>query len=283
MDTHRTLTYLAALSFLFQVMPTKARPSEPPVYTSCQVRVADGVGSGVIVRRGPETFVWTAGHVTEVCQKVDPKGVVSYDTVVVRVEDIAPTGTAGQHDYFAEVIRHSTHSGGGHDLALLRLRMKDSGLKGALFAPDAPPGPGRPIWVIGGHGLNLTQAVSLGNFSRAGILKDINGWNNKSGRVMDQIAGPALAGCSGGGVFTKKGGKCIGLLTEGLEETGECLNLIVPVRRMREYGREADCLWAIDEGLSLPHNLAEPSKVTHIPPKAAATTWAIPSFIFPLP
>jgi hypothetical protein len=70
--------------------------------------------------------------------------------------------------------------------------------------------------------------------------------------IFDQTTATAFPGSSGGGVFMGEGehtGEYVGMLVRG---AGETFNLIVPVRRMKEFAKENDLMWALDPALEAP-------------------------------
>ena len=65
--------------------------------------------------------------------------------------------------------------------------------------------------------------------------------------VFDQTTVAAFPGSSGGGVYTTDG-KMMGMLVRG---AGETFNLIVPVRRMKNWAEKAGVSWAIDHNIEM--------------------------------
>ena len=83
-----------------------------------------------------------------------------------------------------------------------------------------------------------------GIYSQHGrILKRLNK------RVFDQTTCTAFPGSSGGGVYLKSDARYIGMLVRG---AGEGFNLIVPVRRMKDYCEKHKMMWALDKSFPMP-------------------------------
>ena len=83
-----------------------------------------------------------------------------------------------------------------------------------------------------------------GIYSQHGrILKKINK------RIFDQTTCTAFPGSSGGGVYKKEDAKYVGMLVRG---AGEGFNLIVPVRRIKEYCEKHKIMWALDPNEKMP-------------------------------
>ena len=224
-----------------------------------------GEGSGVIKTKfdangNKVNFVWTAAHVIESLRTtrtiVDPKTgtertLVEFGDAFV-VKDIKQEGrSVGQLKLQAEVIRYSD-ADNGEDLALLRIRKSNFIDSSASFWNKKEiPTIGTPLYHVGSLlGQMGSNSMTTGIVSQHGRLI----FGNK--RVFDQTTVAAFPGSSGGGVYAQDG-SYIGMLVRG---AGETFNLIVPVRRMREWGQKANIMWAItddpmpseDELLALP-------------------------------
>ena len=83
-----------------------------------------------------------------------------------------------------------------------------------------------------------SNSMTTGIVSQQGRL--IGGGNKK---VFDQTTCPGFPGSSGGGVYLTDG-HYMGMLVRG---AGETFNLIVPVRRMIWWAKEAGVEWAITD------------------------------------
>ena len=69
--------------------------------------------------------------------------------------------------------------------------------------------------------------------------------------VFDQTTVAAFPGSSGGGVYLKSDARYVGMLVRG---AGETFNLIVPVRRMVDWAKKNDIMWALDAKAKMPTN-----------------------------
>jgi hypothetical protein len=67
--------------------------------------------------------------------------------------------------------------------------------------------------------------------------------------VFDQSTCAAFSGSSGGGIYLEKDGRYIGMLVRG---AGETFNLMVPIRRMKDWAKKANIEFAIDDKVSVP-------------------------------
>jgi len=88
------------------------------------------------------------------------------------------------------------------------------------------------------------NSMTDGIYSQHGrLIKSLNKY------VFDQTTCTAFPGSSGGGVYLKSDARYIGMLVRG---AGEGFNLIVPVRRMRDYCEKHEIMWALDPKLEMP-------------------------------
>jgi S1-C subfamily serine protease len=254
-----SLTLFSLLPFAFTADKTNDSNACPDLNSlrSCSVMISakpESVGSGIIKTRkiGEYNyhFVWTAGHVIDESQIVrtiiepstgKPKVVVEYpDTTISRfiVQD------GGYTDYRAQVIKHSD-SKHGEDLALLLVRAHDVLDISTQFSDDSVPTVGSPIWHIGSmSGVGSPNATVEGLLSNVGIVRHA--------KLFDQVTVPSIPGCSGGGVFLKSNGKCIGLMLEGISVKVHSINYIRPTREIRAWAKKVNCAWAIDDSVPVP-------------------------------
>ena len=205
-----------------------------------------GEGSGILKTRkmGKDnvTFVWTAAHVVshlrQVRTVIDPKTGTSKNVVEYADAKVLRSGNQDgrvveEHRMLAEVIRFSAD----HDIALLRIRKKNYTTASVKFYLDEKiPIAGKHLWHMG----SLLGNVG-GNSMTDGIMSHPGRVLNKV--VYDQSTVAAFPGSSGGGVYLDDG-RCIGQIVRG---AGETFNLITPVRRMREWAKTANILWALDD------------------------------------
>lgn len=226
-STHVETARLAAPKALASSVLVRSGPEGDPLY-----------GSGVAVLRGGRAFVWTAAHVVESNRTQLDLGelrVVVFSAVGVRQR--------GGPEARAAIVRYSRR----HDLALLEVGEEWAPPHGARFC-HAPTEPGEDVWHVGaprgprGVGSLLSGIVSATDRRR------LFGKPDDDGLSYDQVCLPAQPGCSGGGVFRKADGRCLGLVTEFLGP-GHTYGLLcyVPARRVREFSVEAGCEWAYDE------------------------------------
>lgn len=255
------LVTLTLVSFLpFALTADKIATPELEALRSCSVMIttkANSTGSGVIKTRkiGKRNyhFIWTAGHVLDKEQIVrtiidpstgKPKVIVEYQDTTISHFIIQDGRCVGYRDYYAQVIRHSD-SKHGDDLALLLLRAHDVLDTSTQFSDDNIPVVGSPVWHIGNMaGAGSPNATVEGLVSNIGIIRHR--------KLYDQITVPAIPGCSGGGVFLKSNGKCIGLMLEGVTSQAESINFIRPTREIRVWAKKANCAWAVDDTVPIP-------------------------------
>jgi hypothetical protein len=202
---------------------------------SVTVKTSGGTGSGVLMTRDGTNYVLTAGHVVDGVRKVqnytdnasgERKRLTKFDPVKVVREVIKDGRSVGKMEIEAEVICFSS-ADYGDDLALLKLRDKITDDSATFYAGSAIPGSGTPVSHVGSFlGQDGSNSFSEGKISQIGrMLND---------HVFDQTSAPAFPGSSGGGVFMAATGEYIGTLVRG---AGETFNLIVPVRRIKEWAK----------------------------------------------
>lgn len=228
---------------------------------SVTIKTDRGQGSGTLfVRRNGNdevAYVWTAAHVVESLRKVRPvidtktgtnKFVVEFKDAEI-VQELNQDGRRiGEIKMDAEVVRYSDAEQ-GHDLALLRVRKKNfvPADQTATFYLDEPiPGQGTELFHVG----SLLGQVGANSLT-TGIISQ-NGRVLKFGAnavIFDQTTVTAFPGSSGGGVYLKGDGRYVGMLVRG---AGETFNLIVPVRRMREWAKKAGVEFAMDPRVEMP-------------------------------
>ena len=197
-------------------------------------------------------FVWTAAHVIDNLRKErkavingSPKTIVEFKDPMV-VKEIRQGGrTVGRLQMDAEVLKYSD-ADDGHDLALLRIRkfnfVKDTV---TFHLGDEIPNLGDDLLHVGSLlGQMGANSMTDGIYSQHGrLIKSLNK------HVFDQTTCTAFPGSSGGGVYKKENAHYIGMLVRG---AGEGFNLIVPVRRMKDYCEEHKIMWALDPKVEMP-------------------------------
>lgn len=215
-------------------------------------------GSGVIVTREVDgekvNFVWTAAHVVagqrHVRSVIDPatgtsRQVVEFKDVGIVKELVENGRKVGELKMDAKVIRYSDIEN-GQDLALLEVRKKDFVQANAKFyLLDDIPTIGTHLFHVG----SLLGQIGA-NSMTSGIVSQIGRLIDE--KIFDQTTVTAFPGSSGGGVFLAEGehkGEYMGMLVRG---AGEQFNLIVPVRRLKDWAKEAKIEWAINESVTTP-------------------------------
>ena len=258
-------SFICALVFvLLSPLPKAAeKPSTAEHLQNVSVTIrsegsfSTGEGSGVVFTRKDAkgnlvNFVWTAAHVIDNLRKErktlvggTPKTIVEFKDPVV-VKEIRQGGrTVGRLQMDAEVLKYSD-SEDGHDLALLRIRkfnfVKDTV---AFYLKEQIPPLGSDLLHVGSLlGQQGANSMTDGIYSQHGrILKQINK------RIFDQTTCTAFPGSSGGGVYRKEDAQYVGMLVRG---AGEGFNLVVPVRRMKEYCESHKIMWALDTKVPMP-------------------------------
>jgi hypothetical protein len=229
---------------------------------SYTIKAGSSSGSGVAFTRLAKedeketvSFIHSAGHVVDGLRKtrtiiVDgtAKTVVEFDDAVVVQEFYEDGRRIGETQFDAKVIRYSS-ADHGEDLAVLQVRRKnflpiESSVE---FHDSAPPALGASLWHVGSlYGQFGSSTLSEGIVSKIGRVLPYGA----NGTIFDQVSVTAVGGSSGGGVFTKDGGKCIGLLVRGAPD-GQ-VNFIVPVRRMRDWAKRAKVEWTMDRSVPMP-------------------------------
>lgn len=228
---------------------------------SVTIKSNRGEGSGVIFTRGEahgtDAYVWTAAHVVESLRRVrevidtktgTSRKVVEFQDAAI-VQELNQEGRrVGEIKMDAEVIRYSDAEQ-GEDLALLRVRKRNfvpGKVTATFYLEDTFPPVGTELYHVGSLlGQVGANSLTTGIVSQTGrVLKF--GANSV---VFDQTTVTAFPGSSGGGVFLKEDGRYMGMLVRG---AGEQFNLIVPVRRIREWAKRAGVEWAIDPNVPMP-------------------------------
>ena len=232
----------------------KAEQSIPAFLQDISVTISANrsEGSGVAFTRDGITFIWTAAHVVSGLRStravVDPmtgakRTIIEFADAQIIKTLVEDGRTVGRIEMDAKVIRYSD-ADHGHDLALLRVRKKNFIATSSRFYLDEKiPSLGTRLFHVGSLlGQLGSNSMTAGIVSQHGrVLSGLNG-------VFDQTTVTAFPGSSGGGVYLEDG-RYIGMLVRG---AGEGFNLIVPVRRMRTWAKEANVEWAMDPTAKMP-------------------------------
>lgn len=225
---------------------------------SVTLKAGKSQGSGVLFTRkiGDDTvsYVWTAAHVVRGQRKSrnvivngTQKTVIEFGDVEIVKEYTQNGRRIGELKFDAKVIRYSD-ADQGDDLALLEVRKRNFvGVETTVkFYTGEIPHLGTSLYHVGSlKGQFGANSLTTGILSQIGRVLDIGA----NGKVFDQTSTTAFPGSSGGGVFLKSNGEYIGMLVRA---GGEQFNFIVPVRRIREWSKEAKVEWAVDENVPVP-------------------------------
>jgi hypothetical protein len=232
------------------------------------VEVPGGAGSGVLVKNGDHTFVWTDAHVLEPLQQVRvvadpasglPKVDVAYKDCWVTNEIIKGGRKVGEDSRLARVVRYDTRN----DIGLLLVVEKGWGRGSVRFA-TGEPAVGAGVWHVGCfRGRKGMGSVSDGVVAAVGRLRGgFKASDTDRPVVSDQYSLTATQGSSGGGVFGKDTGECLGLVDEfldgspdlGLSHGAICAT---PARRIRDYAKSAKAEWAVEATAKVPDDLGD--------------------------
>jgi hypothetical protein len=214
-------------------------------------------GSGVAFTRKVGnhsiTLIHTAGHCIDDLRKVreiidasgNKKQVVEYDDAHIVREFYQDGRRIGETRLDAKVLKCS-ESENGEDLAILQIRQKDFLPTDAsvVFYDGEIPGRGTELYHVGSM-LGEPNSLTTGIISQVGRVLDLGA----NGKTFDQCECTTMPGSSGGGIFLKSDGRCVGLLVRG---GGEGFGLFVPVRRMREWAKASGVEWAMDQNAPMP-------------------------------
>jgi S1-C subfamily serine protease len=217
---------------------------------SVTIKADRSQGSGVVINKGENTLVLTAGHVVEGVRKVKKKLVdgieksyVEFSDVLVIKKHLEDGREVGRSEFFAQVIKYSDKDE-GHDLALLLVRKKGA-FPTSVALSNEELSLGAELYHVGSLlGEDGSNSLTKGILSQKGRLV-----NN---RVLDQGSLGAFPGSSGGGVFVKDTGALTAILVRG---AGETYNLFVPARRLTEWANEAGVPWLFDVNAVAPSPL----------------------------
>ena len=222
---------------------------------SVTIQSSGGTGSGVLFTRkdakgATVNLIWTAGHVVADLRSqrdvITPDGskrtIVEFGDPKVVTQIIEDGRIVGRLEMDAEVIRYS-NADDGEDLAVLKVRKKNFVDKSVTFYLVAGiPDIGTDLLHVGSlRGQFGANSLTSGIYSQHGRLLGKT--------VFDQTTCAAFPGSSGGGVFLKDNGQYIGMLVRG---AGETFNLIVPIRRIHDWAKQAKVEWALDPKIAMP-------------------------------
>jgi len=257
----KLLVFILAFTFSLSAAEKKTSTADHLQNVSVTIRsegkFSNGEGSGVIFSRKDKkgnlvNLVWTAGHVIDNLRSTrgvvvagKPKTLVEFKDPMV-VKEIRQNGrTVGRLQMDAEVLKYSDAKD-GHDLALLKVRKFNFVTDTVTFYLDEKIPPlGEDLLHVGSLlGQMGANSMTDGIYSQHGrLIKSLNK------HVFDQTTCTAFPGSSGGGVYLKSDARYVGMLVRG---AGEGFNLIVPVRRMKDYCEKHKIMWALDKNVAMP-------------------------------
>lgn len=236
---------------------------------SVTIRAGSSQGSGILFTRKVEnetvTFVWTAGHVIDGLRKtrtvIDQKTgtsriVVEFDDADIVKEFTENGRRVGEVKMAASVVKYSD-ANRGEDLALLMVRKKSyvpDSVSVKFYLEQGIPAIGTDLYHVGSLlGQVGSNSLTTGVVSQHGRVLNFGA----SDVIFDQTTVTAFPGSSGGGVYLKSDGRCVGMLVRG---AGEQFNFIVPVRRLTAWAKKTQIEWAVDPSVPLP-SLADIGKI----------------------
>lgn len=236
---------------------------------SVTIRAGNSQGSGILFTRKIDsetvTFVWTAGHVVDGLRKtrtvIDQKTgtsriVVEFDDADIVKEFTENGRRVGEVKMAASVVKYSD-SESGEDLALLMVRKKNyvpDSVSVKFYLDKDIPAIGTELYHVGSlRGQVGANSLTTGVVSQHGRVLNFGA----SDVIFDQTTVTAFPGSSGGGVYLKSDGRCVGMLVRG---AGEQFNFIVPVRRLAAWAKKTHIEWAVDPSVPVP-SLADIGKI----------------------
>lgn len=214
---------------------------------SIYVQNADGCGSGVLFTKGDVSFVWTAAHV----MRIDPPapngpagmlGLLNPD--LMPLPEVLTTATVTQrlyrngkiiseHKAAAELIAYSAE----YDLALLEVSVRGFTKATTEFYED------ETLPRLG------TEVYHVGNYHCDALFSLTDGVIAQHHEHQDQTTAVIFPGSSGGGIFLKDDGRCLGIVQTYKHPV---VSYFCPTRRMREWARSAGIEWAMTRSLPTP-------------------------------
>ncbi|MCS7186144.1 MAG: serine protease [Armatimonadota bacterium] len=199
------------------------------------------MGSGTVIKKNGRTFIVTAAHVVDFLKDTvayideedgrEKKKVIYKDAWVIK-EKVKNGRKVAENRILVKVLFSSRmEEEGGDDIAVLEAYDDEELRHGVEPLPKGVDlWVGQRCWHVGSLLGKLVNSLAEGNIAALGrIIED---------KPFHQIAGSAMPGSSGGGVFVEHNGKIYyaGMITRGI---GETVNFFVPIERMRSALKEA--------------------------------------------
>jgi hypothetical protein len=221
------IVLMIAVCFDSKSWPTEAEQAQESVAT---IETPTGWGSAVAfkVKGTDRIFFLTAKHV------VDKRG-----PFLIRVDSHSRGFKAGKFTVPAQVVFSSP----GCDAAILTIPPVEWKFRGAKIEKNLPH-VGDDVYAVGNmHGANFDRTVSQGIVAQQGVVpQDAPGF---PWALVDQTTAINLPGSSGGAVFSRDGGKLIGIQVGNMESA---VFLYLPSRVLLAHARAEGWAWLFGEG-----------------------------------
>lgn len=212
---------------------------------SVTINSGSGEGSGTLITKDDTTFILTAAHVVanlrSVRSVIDKDGktkqLIEFKNAALVKEYREDGRRVGETRMDVKVVKYSD-ADHGDDIAILMVVKKNFSTDSAIFDNTELVPVGTLLWhcgsLLGQMGAN---SVTTGVQSQIGKMYE--------GEVYDSTTCTAFPGSSGGGVFKQDGDKwlLVGMITRG---SGETFNLMVPMRRIRDWSQKTNMEWLFD-------------------------------------
>jgi S1-C subfamily serine protease len=211
-------------------------------------------GSGVLITRKDKNFVLTAAHIFKdsrheiTVEKTDKTRVkeIEFDPVFVIKDVDTETGKNNEIVVTGKVIKYSDAEL-GEDLALVQLDEKKFDLDTKFYSKKEVPKVGTKLFHVGSIlGYEGSNSLTDGLISKIGCKTRLTFPNEV---IFDRTTITAFPGSSGGGVFDKDTGEYLGMLVRIIQPN---YNLIVPVRRIKDWTVKNKIEWVLDKSKPLP-------------------------------
>jgi hypothetical protein len=236
------------VSLMALLIATTAKYTTPPISvprllqeSSVTVVAENGnttaYGSGTLTNVGGESYVVTCAHTFRCVRLAEDK----FLPVTVFTDNYQNGRVTSRTNYTADIIRISPP--GAEDLALLHVRQKNAAKHTINYIKaDSLPELGTEVYHVGSlFGIRNPNSLTSGIYCQY----DRKGDNT----YFDQISATAAPGSSGGGVFEKSTGDCLGILTQATIDC-ETINFIVPMRRVHPWAKRVGISFIFNKDVS---------------------------------